>query len=91
MRYVVVTGGPLTDEAAELVKRLSDTSEDVVIIACDEGCDFLARHEIVPDIVVGDMDSISEDGLKFIESHNVFAEKYPVEKARGNAKKYDSL
>jgi len=80
MRYVVVTGGPLTDEAAELVKRLSGTSDDVVIIACDEGCDFLARHEIVPDIVVGDMDSISEDGLKFIESHNVFTEKYPVEK-----------
>ena len=80
MRYIVVTGGPLTDKAAELVKILSGTSEDVVIIACDQGCDILARHDIVPDIVVGDMDSISEEGLKFIKSHNVFTEKYPVEK-----------
>ena len=80
MRYIVVTGGPLTDKAAELVKSLSGTSEDVVIIACDQGCDILARHEIIPDIVVGDMDSISEEGLNFIKSHNVFTEKYPVEK-----------
>ena len=80
MRYIVVTGGPLTDEAAKIIKELSDSAEDKVIIACDGGCDILAHHGIVPDIVVGDMDSISEDALKFIESNNIFTEKYPVEK-----------
>lgn len=80
MRYIIVTGGPLPEESAKLIKDLSDSNEDTILIACDGGCDILARHNIVPDIVVGDMDSISEAGLEFINSHNVFVEKYPVEK-----------
>jgi thiamine pyrophosphokinase len=80
MRYIIVTGGPLPQESAELIKELSASDEDTALIACDGGCDILARNNIVPDLVVGDMDSISEEGLGFINSHNVFIEKYPVEK-----------
>ena len=80
MRYIIVTGGPLPQESAELIKELSSSDEDTVLIACDGGCDILARNNIVPDLVVGDMDSISEEGLEFINSHSVFIEKYPVEK-----------
>lgn len=80
MRSIIVTGGPLKDEAAKLIKDLAGSEEDSFLIACDGGCDFLARHDIVPDIVVGDMDSITEDGLKFIEEHDIFTERYPVEK-----------
>ena len=80
MRYIVVTGGRLPEESAKLIKDISDSNEDTVLIACDGGCDILARHIIVPDLVVGDMDSISKEGLDFINSNNVFIEKYPVEK-----------
>lgn len=80
MRYIVVTGGPLTDEAAKVIKELLDSAEDKAVIACDGGCDILAHHGIVPDMVVGDMDSISEEDLTFIESNNIFTERYPVEK-----------
>ena len=80
MRYIIVTGGPLPQESAKLIKELSASDEDTILIACDGGCDILARNNIVPDLVVGDMDSISEEGLGFINSHNVFIEKYPVEK-----------
>ena len=80
MRYIIVTGGPLPQESAKLIKELSASDEDTILIACDGGCDILARNNIVPDLVVGDMDSISEEGLDFINSHNVFIEKYPVEK-----------
>ena len=80
MRYIIVTGGPLPEESAKLIKDISDSNEDTVLIACDGGCDILARHIIVPDLVVGDMDSISKEGLDFINSNNVFIEKYPVEK-----------
>ena len=80
MRYIIVTGGPLREAAAGVIKSLSGQKEDVVIIACDGGCDFLASHDIVPDLAVGDMDSITADGLAFIDSHDVFTEKYPVEK-----------
>ena len=80
MRYIIVTGGPLPQEAAKLIKELSASDEDAILIACDGGCDILARNNIVPDLVVGDMDSISEEGLDFINNTNVFIEKYPVEK-----------
>lgn len=80
MRYIIVTGGPLPEESAKLIKDISDSNEETVLIACDGGCDILARHNIVPDLVVGDMDSISKEGLDFINSNNVFIEKYPVEK-----------
>ena len=79
MRYIIVTGGPLGEEAAKLTKELREQDESV-LIACDGGCDLLARHDIVPDIAVGDMDSITDEGLEFITSHNVFTERYPVEK-----------
>lgn len=80
MLYVIVTGGPLQPEAAAVIKSLTGSDEDTVIIACDSGTDFLASHGIIPDMVVGDMDSISDKGLEFIKDNNIFTEKYPVEK-----------
>ena len=80
MRYVIVTGGPLPDKASEVIRSCSDSKDKTVLIACDSGCDFLARFDIVPDIAIGDMDSISKKGLKFLEKNNVFTERYPVEK-----------
>ena len=80
MRYLIVTGGPLPDEASEVIRSISSSDEEKVIIACDSGCDYLARHNIVPDILIGDMDSISKKGLKFAEKNKVFTEHYPVEK-----------
>ena len=80
MLYVIVTGGPLQPQAATAIKAISGSAEDTVIIACDSGTDFLASHGIIPDMVVGDMDSISESGLEFIQKNNIFTEKYPVEK-----------
>ena len=79
MRSIIVTGGPLGEEAADLIKELKE-QEGSVLIACDGGCDLLARHDIVPDMAVGDMDSITDSGLEFISSNNVFTERYPVEK-----------
>lgn len=78
MRYVIVTGGPLPDKASGII--ISFDSEDSTLIACDGGCDFLSRHSIIPDLVVGDLDSITSDGLEFIKSNNIPVEKYPIEK-----------
>ncbi len=80
MLYVIVTGGPLQPEAAAVIKSLTGSDEDTVVIACDSGTDFLASHGIIPDMVIGDMDSISDSGLEFIKKNNIFTEKYPVEK-----------
>lgn len=80
MLYLIVSGGPLPDSAAKYIKEISGQNEDHVIICCDGGADFLARHDIVPDMVVGDMDSITPEGLNFISENNIFTERYPIEK-----------
>ena len=80
MRYLIVTGGPLPDKASEVIRSFSSSQEEKVIIACDSGCDYLSKINVVPDILIGDMDSISKKGLKFAEKNNVFTEHYPVEK-----------
>jgi len=80
MLYIIVTGGPLPDQASDLIRSLSGSTEDSVIIGCDSAADYLAKFNIVPGLIVGDMDSITDEGLKFIKSNDIFVETYPVEK-----------
>ena len=79
MRCVIVTGGPLPSKAADVIRGFAG-EPDTKIIACDSGCDFLASVNIIPSVVIGDMDSITGAGLEFISSNNIPVEKYPVEK-----------
>ena len=79
MRYVIVTGGPLPEEASDVIRSFAGEA-DTKVIACDSGCDHLAKTGIVPDVVIGDMDSITKAGLDFIKANSIPVEKYPVEK-----------
>ena len=72
MRYIIVTGGPLPREASDVIKSY----DDACIIGCDSGCDYLAKINVIPDIALGDMDSITDKGLEFIKSNNGSIEKY---------------
>ena len=97
MRFVIVTGGPLSVHAADVVRGFLEAA-DTTVIACDSGCDFLAKAGIIPSLVVGDMDSISKAGLEYISANNIPVEKYPVEKdwtdseiALGKATKDDEI
>ena len=73
MHYCVITGGPVPDEA------VTAASADHIICA-DGGTDFACKHSIVPEVVVGDLDSITEEGLSFIKEHGIPVEKYEIEK-----------
>lgn len=73
MRYCIITGGPISDEAINAV------SADHIICA-DGGTDFACKHSIVPEVVVGDLDSITDEGLSFIKEHGIPVEKYEIEK-----------
>ena len=74
MRIAIVTGGPVFDEAAEIV-RGSDR-----IICADSGADFCIEHGIVPDEVLGDMDSISAGVFEMIRSRRIPFKTYPSHK-----------
>lgn len=73
MHYYIITGGPINSEARNVI------GEGCVICA-DGGTDFAMEHSIIPDRVVGDLDSISEMGIVYIEENNIPVDQFPVEK-----------
>ena len=76
MRAVVFAGGPGIDpDKASVIASSCD-----FVIAADSGADVAAACGIVPDKIVGDLDSISSETRAFMESRAVPFEVYPVEK-----------
>lgn len=73
MRYSIITGGPVSDEAIKAVPAEH-------IICADGGTDFARKHSVVPEVVVGDLDSITEEGLSYIKEHGIPVEKFEIEK-----------
>ncbi len=57
MRAAIICGG----EVGEYIKNY--VKEDDFVICADSGCDRAQKYGIVPDIVIGDMDSIENIGF----------------------------
>ena len=66
MRFLIVSGGEATDEFVEGVIKRGGYD---VILAADSGMDFLYRTKILPDIIVGDFDSVDPEVLEFFREH----------------------
>ena len=66
MRFLIVSGGEATDEFVENVIKRGGYD---VILAADSGMDFLYRTKILPDIIVGDFDSVDPEVLEFFREH----------------------
>lgn len=61
-RTVIVSGGLLEDEFALPILRSEETE---FVIGVDKGLEFLHRHEIKPDYIVGDFDSVSKELVNY--------------------------
>lgn len=60
MRYLIVSGGMATDQfVSDVIKKGGFD----VVLAVDSGMDFLYRTGILPDIIVGDFDSVDSKVL----------------------------
>lgn len=75
MKGLIISGG-------NRVKRetLLENIEDRYIVVADGGIKNLIGTDIIPDEVLGDFDSIDEEGKSFIEKNNIKIEKYPSRK-----------
>lgn len=72
MKGLIVSSGTIRDyNRLELVVKESD-----FIICADGGMDHLLAINKRPDLVIGDLDSISESSLNYIKNNNVTVEKY---------------
>ncbi len=74
MKAVVISGGqPVSRERVDYHIKDAD-----LIICADKGADYAVMYGIVPDIVVGDMDSVDSSGLSRIKKSKIIIS--PAEK-----------
>ncbi|MRR15402.1 MAG: thiamine diphosphokinase [Deltaproteobacteria bacterium] len=75
---VIVSGGRLgkMDFFSETVAKIADR----LLIVCDGGARHLARSGLMPDVLLGDMDSINPEQLAKYEKAGVRVIRYPVNK-----------
>lgn len=61
-------------------KLLNLVEESDYIIGVDGGCDMLYAYDILPDLIIGDFDSINTDILKFYQNKEIEIIKLEIEK-----------
>ena len=70
---IIVSGGDIqSDFALYFLKKNIEKAgrENIRLIAADRGLEFFLDYLILPDVVIGDFDSLSEDGKNFLEMQN---------------------
>lgn len=79
-KAIVVSGGELDEE---LTVSILARQEDRCVIGVDKGMEFLYQHQIMPDYIVGDFDSVREEIRDYYknEAHVPVREYNPVKDA----------
>lgn len=73
MKGLIISSGTITDyDMLKVVVKESD-----FIICADGGMDHIIKINELPDLVLGDLDSISQNGLRYIEEKNILIQKFP--------------
>lgn len=64
---IIVSGGNIhKDFALDFLKK--NKTEDTCLIAADRGVEFFMGTDLEPDVAVGDFDSLSAEGAKYMET-----------------------
>ena len=67
---IIVSGGDIqSDFALDFLEKKIKENEKICLIAADRGLEFFLEHQILPDVAIGDFDSLSEEGRGFLEIH----------------------
>ena len=74
---VVVIGGVPEHQVMPPARVLGDVE---VVIAADSGWDLATSLGLAVDVIVGDLDSISDDGLAAARASRVAIDRHPVDK-----------
>ncbi|MBZ2173920.1 thiamine diphosphokinase [Schnuerera sp. xch1] len=76
MKALIILHGDVTD--LNLLKKLGEESD--FILSADGGTDYCIQASLYPDLVMGDLDSISKDTLNIILKKDIPIRKFPVKK-----------
>ena len=81
MRHAVVLSGTILDDAA--VRNWLAGADR--LICADGGARHLRRMNLLPDLLIGDMDSILSEDKDWLASHHVPIQKFPAVKNQTDA------
>lgn len=76
MKALIIASGTISDY--NLLKSL--VQENNFILCADGGLNHLIKINTIPNLVIGDLDSISKDALDYIKANNIHIERFPVMK-----------
>ena len=76
MKALIIANGKIEDY--DLLTSL--VQENGFILCADGGINHLMQINAIPDLIVGDLDSVSQEGIEYIEKNNIIVEKFPVMK-----------
>lgn len=79
MKIIIFSNGAYLDH--DFYRQELKEAEDVFIIGADGGANFLRQINVLPNLVLGDMDSITSENLLYYQDNSlVEVETYPVMK-----------
>lgn len=78
MKICIVLNGSVNDY--NKTKQIIHKENYDYIIGADGGCNHLYNMGILPNYVIGDLDSINKDLIKYYESKNIIFKKFPTHK-----------
>ncbi len=76
MKALIIASGRIVDY--DLLNSL--VQKNNFILCADGGLNHLMKLDLIPNLVLGDLDSITKDGKNYIKSKNIPIEIYPVMK-----------
>ncbi len=76
LKGLIILNGEIQD--LNILKEIGNHSD--FILSADGGTDYCFKAGLIPDIVIGDLDSISKSSLEIIGEKNIPVEKFPVKK-----------
>lgn len=76
MKYAIFLNG----EYPEFIEEYKELLKDRVIYCADGGANFVYRERILPNVILGDLDSITSEALEYFKSNNVRIVKYSGDK-----------
>lgn len=76
MRYIIVSNGNISDYS--FYNGIFDNSD--YIICADGGAKHLIKMNVIPNVIIGDLDSIDEDDKRIFIEKSVEFHKFPADK-----------
>ncbi|MGL4914213.1 MAG: thiamine diphosphokinase [Romboutsia sp.] len=77
MKVCIILNGEIKNYKS--IKNIIKNNYDYIICA-DGGCNHAYNMEIIPDYIIGDLDSANENVIEYFKNYNVVFEEFPAKK-----------